>query len=667
MNDTEILEQFQAYLERQFPERRTSKDYLSDLRQFRKHCQTNWRDVTMHDIDQFVDQQRQQGLKTTTINRRVAALKTFFDFLAEELNDLGWINPVRYKRHGARKERRLPRDLNDQVIEQVWQVIAEPRDQAWFVLMLRGGLRVGEVVGLRLNDVLAQPQTEQPARLRVYGKGRKERMILLSADAYAVLDAWLAVRPQSEYEEIFLNDRGKPLATNGVEWLLHRYGEQAGVRLTPHQLRHTYARQLTEAQMPITSLSKLMGHTQVTTTQIYTQGADPKLAQAYQEAMGRLTTITPASATMPVDSLEPVGSPQPLPPTLDVPVPPPAAMPERDQWAPDLPEAILQASLDYVYRLAATWKPNVRRNRTFGVLSELKNFWTWQLSQRPIQSPLEMRLSDLHAYQQAGLRQGKRNTTINRRLDYVMGLLRQLADQGQAVDGSVFRLHTLPRPESLPRHLSDTEIQHFEALLRSRIESTDRLSRLETACALVLAHTGIRSGECAVLQRQDIDLQARRLLIRQGKGQRDRMVYLSDLACQALTHYLQDYPLTPTSPLWIAPTGKPISQLWLQKCIASLGQQAGIPDLQPHRLRHTFATRLLNAGVDITRIQKLLGHDRLTTTMIYARVYDATVEADYRSAMHKIEALITPLSSTSIPITQVICDFKVQVALDNSV
>lgn len=71
-----------------------------------------------------------------------------------------------------------------------------------------------------------------------------------------------------------------------------------------------------------------------------------------------------------------------------------------------------------------------------------------------------------------------------------------------------------------------------------------------------------------------------------------------------------------------------------------------------HRLRHTFATRLLNAGMDITRIQKLLGHQHLNTTLIYARVSDATVEADYRRAMRAIEKRQMPLATTPVPVGQ---------------
>lgn len=224
MDKDESLAKFEQYLWRRFPERRTPVDYLSDIRQFRAVCQKPWRAVTMHDIDAFVDQQRASGLKSATVNRRVAALKTFFDFLAEESDDLSWPNPVHFKRHAGKRPRCLPRDIRDEDIEQVWSVIASARDRAWFALMVRGGLRVGEVVDMKLGDVISKPEGEQVARLRVCGKGRKERVIWLTADAYAVLEDWLARRPENETGNVFLNERGQPLSANGIEWLLHRYG-----------------------------------------------------------------------------------------------------------------------------------------------------------------------------------------------------------------------------------------------------------------------------------------------------------------------------------------------------------------------------------------------------------------------------------------------------------
>lgn len=645
-HDDSVLK-FEQYLKRRYPERRTAQDYLSDLRQFRAFCSKAWREITMQDVDEFVDHQHRKGLKNTTINRRVAALKSFFDFLAEDSGDLmTWPNPVRFKRHASRRERRLPRDLSDETVTQLWQVISEPRDRAWFALMLRAGLRVGEVVSLQRQNVLPPASPEQPARLRVEGKGRKQRMVLLSSDAYAVMQEWLQVRPPSESPLLFLNDRGQGLSVSGVEWLLNNYGRQAGVKVTPHQLRHTYARQLTEARMPLASLSKLMGHAQVTTTQLYTAGADPALLTAYQEAMQKVGSLpAPTAAPPSPPSPEPVAQPA----LRHVEPPTPAPLPDWASWAVHLPSEIRQESLAYVQHIALTWKARTSRQWAQAVLSELRRFWEWQLVQRPISSPGELTLQDLLAFQTHLLAAGKKETSINRRLDYVMGLLRRRADGGQPVHPSVFRLRDVPRPAALPRFLSEEASQRLEMLLISWVDNPDPLIRLQLACLLVLLDTGIRSGECVDLLVGDVDLDSRRLLIRQGKGARDRVVYLSDRACQALRFYRQAQPLDATSPLWVLPNGRVMSQHWLQRQTKAIGLQAGIQDLHPHRLRHTFATRLLNAGMDVTRIQKLLGHDLLSTTMIYARLHDATLEQDYRTAMRTIELRSMPLSQMPVP------------------
>jgi site-specific recombinase XerD len=638
------IEQFEQYLKRRAPGRRTSVDYVSDVRQFAAVCQKPWREVTMQDIDAFVDQQRQKGLSAATIKRRVTAVKVFFDFLAEEAGDLSWPNPVRFKRHVGRQGRRLPRDVSDETVERLWQVITSPRDRAWFALMVRAGLRVGEVVQLKLSDLLAPPTLDRPARLRVCGKGQKERIVLLTADTYAVLQAWLAVRPVGETETIFLNQRGRPLSVNGIEWLLRCYGEQVGVRVTPHQLRHTFARQLTEAGMPITSLSKLLGHTEISTTQIYTAGADPELAQAYQIAMARL-----AAAPLPVGQAPTKASPQSLqtaPPTHPMAEVSPPPLPNWNTWAPELPSGLRQASLNFVQRRLPGWKPQRRRINALYSLNKLHRYWTWQQSHRPISQPTALGLADLQAYQQACSTAGQSAATIKRTLSEVLALLRDLDEQGQAVDPGLFRLRHLPRPDSLPRHLTAAESQRLEAYVQSRLDSNEPLIQLENACLFILAHTGLRASECIDLQYQNLDLTGKRLVVRLGKGQRDRVVYLSDVAHQALTRYLGGVRRAPAAPLLTKPNGQPVSYNWLYRHIIALGQAAEVTNLTPHRLRHTLATRLLNAGMDITRIQKLLGHEHVNTTMIYARVLDTTVEADYRRAMAEIEGQQMPISTT---------------------
>jgi site-specific recombinase XerD len=661
MDKDEALHQFEQYLQRRFPDRRTAKDYLSDLRQFTAICQKAWRDIRMHDIDHFVDQQRAQGLKPATVNRRVAALKTFFDFLAEENDDLSWPNPVRFKRHAGKRERRLPRDLHDEDLEQIWTAISSARDRAWFVLMVRAGLRVGEVVALKIDDLLSPPHGEQPARLRVSGKGCKERIVLLSADAYAILETWLAERTSRSNSQIFLNERGKALASSGIQWLLHGYGRSVGIDLTPHQLRHTFARQVTEAGMPITSLGKLLGHSQITTTQIYTAGADPGLSQAYQAAMHQLESgaSVPSTQFMPATTLS--NAPQPTAP------PEPKEL-DWDTWEQELPPAIRQASIAYVKRLYFNWPVRTRRPQALNALHELARLWHWLLARRPFTLPGEVSFKELRAYQTDQQAAGYTASTINRRIDFLMGVARQLADQEEPVDNSIFRLRYLRRPDSLPKHLTEAESQRLEAFLHSELEQPDYDRRRVAACTLLMLHSGLRSGECVALSFQDLDLSARRLIVRQGKGRRDRLVYLSEATCQAIQAYLQDPARLPTDPLWVSRHHRPWSQTNLQKRVARLGQAIGIDHLYPHRLRHTCATRLLNAGMDITRIQKLLGHEMISTTMIYARVEDATVENDYRQTLRKIEQRQIPFSEVPVPAvdwpTQV---FNVQETLDNSV
>ncbi len=654
----ENIQAFEQYLRRRSPDRRTPVDYISDVRQFAAVCSKPWREVTMHDIDAFVDGQLQAGLAVATTNRRVAALKAFFDFMAEEEGDLNWPNPVRSKRHTGKKPKRLPRDLHNDDIERLWAVIASLRDQAWFALMLRGGLRVGEIVDLKLSDILDPPTDTQPARVRVYGKGRKERVVLLSADAYAVLAAWLQTRPTSAEPYVFLNERGRPLTANGIEWLLHGYGAQVALEVTPHQLRHTFARQLTEAGMPLPSLSKLMGHAQVTTTQIYTAGADPKLAAAYQTAMAQLSQ--PASAPTP----EPPAASAPQLAVLPLPLPP---LPDLASRLTEAPTEIRAHCLAYYEHCRPTWNPRRRRHSADSLLYSLEGFWRWQSAQRPITRLSELTLADLRTYQQTELARGLANTTINRRLDDVLAVLRLAADRDDPVDASVFRYRPLPRPDSLPRHLTDSEYRSLEQHRLSRAQSTDPLVALENALFFVLAHTGIRASECIDLQYTDLDLAGRRLWVRLGKGQRDRRVYLSDTACQAISHYLAGYHRPAEAPLWTRPDGKAVDYNWLKCRLPALGAQIGVTPLTAHRLRHTLATRLLNAGMDITCVQKLLGHEYLATTQIYARIADRTVEADYYQAMRRIDLASMPLSDSPLPVAGWPIGKPAQIQLDNSV
>jgi site-specific recombinase XerD len=237
MDDTSVVQEFERYLQRRYPDRSTVQHYLSDLRQFEKVCHKPWSEVTPQDMDAFVDYGRQHAWKAATVRRRVAALKTFFEFYAEGMNRLDQPKPVQPWRQSPKRGQRLPRNVSDEVLEQLWQAIDQPRDQVWFILMLRGGLRVGVVVALKRGDILSPAQAGEPARLRVEGKGRTERLVYLSGDAYGVVARWLALMPGGPETPLCPNARGRRMTVNGLQERLRHYATKAGVTVTCHRLQ----------------------------------------------------------------------------------------------------------------------------------------------------------------------------------------------------------------------------------------------------------------------------------------------------------------------------------------------------------------------------------------------------------------------------------------------
>jgi hypothetical protein len=151
----------------------------------------------------------------------------------------------------------------------------------------------------------------------------------------------------------------------------------------------------------------------------------------------------------------------------------------------------------------------------------------------------------------------------------------------------------------------------------------------------LLWQCALRKGEVEELRLEDLDLKGRKLSVRNGKGLRDRTVYLTDTAVQSLSAYLAVRGVGPTDHVFLY-RNQPLSKDLIHGRLKAAGERAGVK-VHAHRLRHTAATQLLNAGCPVTSIQKFLGHNKLNSTMIYARAHDKTVEADYFAAMSRIE------------------------------
>ena len=281
----EEITHFVNWIRRRNPIAHTWQDYRSDLRHF--VATVGDRDpakITYRDIDAFVNDQVDAGYAPATVNRRLTTIASLYDFLATD--DPTLVCPVIIKRHGLHQRRRLPRPVPAADLAAFFAQIEGSRDKAMFTLMLRCGLRRAEIAALKLSDLYLH---ERPPRLVVCCKNRRERAVYLSPQASYALRHYLAERPPVASDYVFLSYQGDGLTTTAIHKRLMRYRKRAGVHLTGHQLRHTFANDLVAADVPITTVQKLLGHTWVATTQVYVVAADPKVKADFYAAMQRLS------------------------------------------------------------------------------------------------------------------------------------------------------------------------------------------------------------------------------------------------------------------------------------------------------------------------------------------------------------------------------------------
>jgi site-specific recombinase XerD len=278
------IEYFVNWMRRRNPEARTWRDYGYDLKQFVAIVGDRpLGSITLYDIDRFVTQQADQGYKPSTINRRLAAIMSFYAFHSDE--DPTLVCPVMPRRHNLKQSQCLPRPVQKDVLQRFFAVIDSPRDRAMFLLMLRCGLRISEVADLQLTDLYlggARP------RLVARGKGSKERSVYLSPQAERALRTYLAQRPAIPCNFVFLSYQGDGLSTTAIHKRLMRYRDQAGVHLTAHRLRHSFANDLISADVPVTTVQKLLGHTWLETTQTYVAANDRKVQDDFYAACHKL-------------------------------------------------------------------------------------------------------------------------------------------------------------------------------------------------------------------------------------------------------------------------------------------------------------------------------------------------------------------------------------------
>jgi integrase/recombinase XerC len=229
-----------------------------------------------------------RGYAPTTVARRLASLRSFFRFLRRE----GWVaaDPAVGLRN-PKQPKRLPRLLAvDEVIRLLDGIPtgtpAGVRDRAMLEVLYGGGLRVSELVGLNLDDLDSESDL-----VRVRGKGRRERLCPVGDLAAEWLRRWIPLRePRRPHEPaVFLSCRGTRLTTRSVGRLLEAHLLRAGLvdRASPHTLRHSFATHLLDRGADLRSIQELLGHRNLTTTQLYSHVTQDRLQAIYYEAHPR--------------------------------------------------------------------------------------------------------------------------------------------------------------------------------------------------------------------------------------------------------------------------------------------------------------------------------------------------------------------------------------------
>lgn len=246
--------------------------------------------VALDDIKKYIDFLLDRGLTAQTINAHLVAIRRFYSYLIEEENNR-LLNPVK-QGLTLRVPSPLPRHKQDGEIFHFFESVDKPRDKAIFMLMLRCGLRVEEVANLTI-DAIDYSRSQIMVR---GGKGNKDRVVFISNDAASALAAYLRKRQVSNEQKIFLVEkgihRGGPISVRGIQKRIEYYSKKSGLSVSCHQLRHTMATQLLNADAALVTIQDLLGHTRIRTTQRYCRLSNNKAQRDYYRAMEKILNQT---------------------------------------------------------------------------------------------------------------------------------------------------------------------------------------------------------------------------------------------------------------------------------------------------------------------------------------------------------------------------------------
>ncbi len=294
ITETTLQQFLQMLAQEKFYSPLTIRHYRHDLELFGEFLGVqqvaDWEQAEYRHVSAFAAQQFRQGKKGSSIQRSLSAIRSFYQYLLRQ-GRVGK-NPAQDVR-APKSEKKLPQTCDAEQIGQLLQHHVDDdeltrRDLAMFELMYSSGLRLAELASLDLGSIdLRQRQ------LVVTGKGRKTRYLPVGSKAIDAVQRWLDVRRkftrQADEAALFLSRQGRRLSHRSIQSRLDRLIAQraAGMKISPHVLRHSFATHMLESSADLRAVQELLGHADISTTQVYTHLDFQHLAQVYDQAHPR--------------------------------------------------------------------------------------------------------------------------------------------------------------------------------------------------------------------------------------------------------------------------------------------------------------------------------------------------------------------------------------------
>ena len=305
-----------------------------------------------------------------------------------------------------------------------------------------------------------------------------------------------------------------------------------------------------------------------------------------------------------------------------------------------LPDWLVEQLTRYQHIKQRNWRESRIEEGIRRFWSSHLRVWRFLVERFRVQELCEVKRSHFSAFIDQRLSAGASVRSINGDLRTFQGFMGFLQDQSLPVPHALLRIRCLKEPEPLPKFLTDRQVCALRDDFEKRVREAPNAARrrdalLDRACFYLLWQAGLRRGEVEDLHLDDLDLDKNKLTVRRGKGLLDRTVFLTQSVVKALETYLQVRGPGPSSHVFLY-RNQALSKDLIHGRLKACGQRVNVA-VYAHKLRHTCATQLLNAGCRITSIQKILGHKRLNSTLTYARAHDQTVAEDYFQAMKSVE------------------------------